>query len=283
MCKSLQINKPLVSVNWLYQHLDATNLVVLNGTLPKVALKENQSILVDNQIPNTRFFDIKKEFSIQGAQFPNTALKPVDFQEKARKLGINKDSCIVVYDEYGIYSSARVWWLFKTMGFDNVAVLDGGFPLWKTHEFPVEKKQTHFYSKGNFTANYNQELLINAANVLAAVSDSKKQILDARSSDRFFSLVSEPRAELRSGHIPNSKNLPYTSLLNGTILKSTEDIEKLFTALKVEKKQLIFSCGSGVTACVLALGATLLGCNNVAVYDGSWTEWGSLQYLPIEK
>ena len=137
----LQIEKPLVSVNWLYQHKDATNLIVLDGTIPKVSLNKIANSLKENQIPNTRFFDIKKVFSIQGAPFPNTTLSAKDFENEAKKLGINKDSCIVVYDTYGIYSSPRVWWLFKSMGFKNIAVLDGGLPSWEKAKFPTEKKQ----------------------------------------------------------------------------------------------------------------------------------------------
>ncbi len=283
MNKRLEIKSPLVSVNWLRQHIDATNLIVLDGTLPKVATKKTIQEQENKCIPRARFFDIKKVFSLQGAQFPNTVLEPKDFESRARTLGINKDSCIVVYDEHGIYSSPRVWWLFKTMGFDNVAVLDGGFPAWKEIGYSIEEKQECHFKKGNFTVNYNAGLLINSNSVLNSLNDSTKQILDARSSGRFYATSPEPRAEIRSGHIPNSKNLPYSSLLNGSKLKSTTELQELFKNVSLENNKLIFSCGSGITACVLALGAVAAGFDNLAVYDGSWTEWGSLPYLPIEK
>ena len=279
----LQINQPLVSVNWLCQHLDVTNLVVLDGTIPKVTLKNNANNFEENQIVNARFFDLKKTFSIQNAPFPNTALNADDFQEKARELGINNNSCVVVYDTYGIYSSARVWWLFKTMGFNNIAVLDGGFPAWKKANYPTEKKQQHHFKVGDFKVNYQPEKLINADVVLNSLNDTKKKILDARSAGRFNSTEPEPRKEVRNGYIPRSKSLPYSSLLNDTKLKSAEEIEQLFNELNVENKEMIFSCGSGITACVLALGATIAGFKNISVYDGSWTEWGSLSHLPIEK
>ena len=278
----LKINKPLVSVNWLYQHIDATNLVVLNGTLPKVSIKNEQKDNEAFQILGARFFDIKKEFSVQEAVFPNTALQPKDFELKAKQIGINKDSCIVVYDEYGIYSSPRVWWLFKAMGFDNIAVLDGGFPSWKKFAFPIEKKQNPHFKRGDFVVKNKNELLINSEVVLKSLNSKNKQILDARSIGRFYATVPEPRANIRSGHIPNSKSLPYSSLLNGTQLKSKEVLEALFLELNLKNKELIFSCGSGVTACVLALGATISGYHKLAVYDGSWTEWGSIESLPIE-
>jgi len=279
----LQIEKPLVSVNWLYQHKDATNLIVLDGTIPKVTQQEDKSNLEENQIPTARFFDIKKVFSIQGAAFPNTALESEDFEREARKLGINKDSCIVVYDIHGIYSSPRVWWLFKAMGFHNIAVLDGGLPAWEKENYPIEKKQIHNFELGDFETNYQSEKIINFDVVLKSITNASKQIIDARSSGRFHATEPEPRKEIRSGHIPTSKNLPHSSLLNNSALKPKEELEHLFQKVNSDNKELIFSCGSGITACVLALGATIAGYKDISVYDGSWTEWGSLPYLPIEK
>ncbi|MDG1527867.1 MAG: sulfurtransferase [Polaribacter sp.] len=279
----LQIEEPLVSVNWLFQHKDATNLIVLDGTISKVSLNKTANSLNENQIPNTRFFDIKKVFSIQGAQFPNTTLSAKDFENEAKKLGINKNSCIVVYDTYGIYSSPRVWWLFKSMGFKNIAILDGGFPAWEKANHSVEKKQTHSFELGDFEANYQSEKIINSDVVLESISNSTNLIVDARSSGRFNATELEPRKEIRNGHIPTSKSLPYSSLLNNSELKTKDELEDLFKEINPDNKELIFSCGSGITACVLALGATIANNNSIAVYDGSWTEWGSLSHLPVEK
>jgi thiosulfate/3-mercaptopyruvate sulfurtransferase len=279
----LQIEKPLVSVNWLYQHKDATNLIVLDGTIPKVTQQKDKINIEETQIPTARFFDIKKIFSIQDAAFPNTALESEDFESEARKLGINKDSCIVVYDTHGIYSSARVWWLFKTMGFYNISVLDGGLPAWKKANYPIEKKQTHHFDFGDFEAKYQSEKIINSEVVLKTITNTSKQITDARSSGRFNATEPEPRKEIRGGHIPTSNSLPYSVLLNNSELKSKDELEQLFQKINPENKELVFSCGSGITACVLALGAEIAGYNEISVYDGSWTEWGSLPYLPIEK
>ena len=283
MANLLQIEKPLVSVNWLHQHIDATNLVVLDGTIPKVSQQKTDAKFEEFQIPNARFFDIKKAFSIQGAAFPNTALHPKDFEKEARKLGINKNSCIVVYDTHGVYSSPRVWWLFRTMGFTNIAVLDGGFPAWKKANFPIEKKQIQDVELGNFKVSFEPEKLINLEIVLESVKNRSKQVVDARSKGRFNATEPEPRKEIRSGHIPTSTNLPFSSLLNNIELKSKEDLEQLFKEVNPDSKEMIFSCGSGITACVLALGASIAGYKEMAVYDGSWTEWGSLTHLPIEK
>jgi thiosulfate/3-mercaptopyruvate sulfurtransferase len=279
----LQIDKPLVSVNWLCENLNATNLVVLNGTLPKVTASNSTEIIEEFQIPNTRFFDLKKVFSVQGADFPNTVLPENDFENEAQKLGINKDSCIVVYDEYGIYSAPRVWWLFKSFGFENIAVLNGGFPEWKKEGFLVEQKSISHFSKGNFKSNYKSGLLVDSNLVLDSIEDSSIQILDARSAGRFNATAPEPRPEVRSGHMPNSKSLPYSSIISDGKMKSNKELKSLFNDVNSENRNMIFSCGSGITACVLALGATIAGYENLAVYDGSWTEWGSLSHLPIEK
>jgi len=283
MANLLQIEKPLVSVNWLHQHIDATNLVVLDGTIPKVSHQKTDAKFEEFQIPNARFFDIKKVFSIQGAAFPNTALHPKDFEKEARKLGINKNSCIVVYDTHGVYSSPRVWWLFRTKGFTNIAVLDGGFPAWKKANYPIEKKQAKDVELGNFKASFEPEKLIDLEIVLESVKNRSKQVVDARSKGRFNATEPEPRKEIRSGHIPTSTNLPFSSLLNNIELKSKEELEHLFKEVNPDSKEMIFSCGSGITACVLALGASIAGYKEMAVYDGSWTEWGSLTHLPIEK
>ncbi|MDY7393814.1 sulfurtransferase [Aureibaculum sp. 2210JD6-5] len=279
----LQITKPLVSVEWLYKNRLAPNLVILDATIPKVGQKETELSRNDG-IENVRFFDIKNVFSNNKAPFPNTLVSPKIFEIEARKLGINKNSAIVVYDQHGIYSSPRAWWLFKTMGHKNIAVLDGGLPAWKNAGYPCEKIKAYKGELGNFKSNYQPSYIYDYRKVLDAISDNNKLILDARSDDRFKGLRPEPRAGLRSGHIPNSKNLPYNKLLNDEKMLPKKDLTRKFDSLITGRKpQIIFSCGSGITACILALGAEVAGYKNLAVYDGSWTEWGSLHELPIEK
>jgi thiosulfate/3-mercaptopyruvate sulfurtransferase len=283
MNKIVQTIKPLVSINWLHQHIDATNLIILEGTLPKVGIKNSEENVEEFQILNARFFDIKKVFSKQNAPFPNTVLEPNDFENEARKLGIHKDSCIVVYDDHGMYSAPRVWWLFKTFGFENIAVLDGGLPEWKANKYKLELKQLRNYPLGDFEVSYKENRLIDSNAVLSSINNREKQIVDARSLGRFNGTEPEPRDEIRSGHIPTSKNLPHSSLLSNFQLKSKDELKQLFSNINPENKEMIFSCGSGITACVLALGAAVVGNKNMSVYDGSWTEWGSLHHLPIEK
>ncbi|WP_296385613.1 sulfurtransferase [Winogradskyella sp.] len=268
--KTVDVNSSLVSVEWLKVNNDVTNLVVLDATINKVIDKSSE------KIPNARFFDIKKKFSDTSSPFPSTLPSANQFQREARKLGVNQDSIIIVYDDKGIYSSARVWWLFKVFGFKNVAVLNGGLPEWKLKGFKLETYSDDIYFRGDFEANFNSELMTNFEGVNEFSQDSDKLIIDARSEARFKCLIDEPRVGLRRGTIPNSKNLPYTNLFDGNILKPITELSVIFNNLVEDKSQFVFSCGSGITACILALAATLCNYSHLIVYDGSWTEYGTL-------
>ncbi len=273
----LKISSPLISIDWLSQNIDAPNLVILDATIKKVTTNDTSSEITEKQqIKNTRFLDIKNTFSDLSSEFPNTMLSPEKFTEAARQLGICNDSIIVVYDELGIYSSPRVWWMFKAMGHHNIAVLDGGLPEWKKAGLPLEKATEYIGEIGNFTANYNANYMNNYHDVSDAINNDTISVLDARSENRFNGLEDEPRKGLRSGHIPNSINLPYSKLMEDGKMKSKNELKTIFTELVNEENKLIFSCGSGITACILALGAEIMELNNLSVYDGSWTEWGTL-------
>ena len=262
----------IVSVKWLKDHLNHPNVIVINGTIQKVSSNFKSE---EQQIENARFFDIKNAFTDTSAEFPNTIPSEIQFQTEAQKLGINKEDFIVVYDEFGIYSSPRVWWLFKTFGHNNVAVLDGGFPEWKAQKFPTEVKTEKQYNSGNFIAKYNPNNIVYFESLEAINKDPNFKIIDARSNDRFMCRVPEPREGLRSGHIPNSVNLPYQNILNEHKFQHKEQIASTFKDLANNNQHLVFTCGSGITASILSLAATLLGYNN-SVYDGSWTEYGIL-------
>lgn len=272
---NLKLENTIVSVTWLHENVHAPNLVILNATIPKIV--DGVSIFPEVvQIPNTRFFDIKKKFSNVADDFPSAFPSEAQFTASAQELGINQDTAIVVYDEKGIYSSARVWWLFKAFGYENVAVLNGGFPEWKTKKLPIETKQVHQVAPGNFQARRQNGYMVFFDDLLKIQNDENYAILDARSSGRFLGTIPEPREGLRSGTIPNSKNLPFEDLLQDKKIKTKEEIQTLFNQATNKKENLVFSCGSGITACVLALGADMLGYKNIAVYDGSWTEYGAL-------
>ena len=266
----INILKPVVSTSWLHNYLEAESLVILDGTINKVFDASSK------QIPKARFFDIKNKFSNTADPFPSAFPSKELFESSAQELGINKDSAIVVYDDKGIYSSARVWWLFKAFGYTNVAVLDGGFPEWLKHNFPTESMKPYTGKLGNFKAHLKPELMQFFEDVKAASKNKTHTIIDARSNGRFNCTEPEPRVGLRMGTIPNSVNLPFEDLLNGNTLINEIDIAAKFNMFAKKEEPIIFSCGSGLTACVLALGAEISGYKNISVYDGSWTEWGSL-------
>ena len=281
--KTIHLDSALVEVGWLKEHLGAEHLIVLDATLPKAVAGGEVEGLPDRRIPGARFFDIKNIFSDTLATYPNTWPGEDAFIEAAKKLGINKNSIIVVYDDHGIYSSARAWWMFRSMGHQDVAVLNGGLLAWKEAGFEVEEKNEVSVVQGDFSGNYDPDFFKDHQDVLGHLNDKQTLVIDARAEDRFKGLVEEPREGLRSGHIPGSVNLPYTDLLRDGKMIEPEDLKNKLHSIIPENKKLVFSCGSGITACVLALGAELSGYKNLSVYDGSWTEWGSIPELPIEK
>jgi thiosulfate/3-mercaptopyruvate sulfurtransferase len=271
---------PLVTSTWLNINFDNPNLIILDASL-----KENQSSLKTDlanlQIKEARFFDIKETFSDTNSVLPNTLPSPEKFEIEAQKLGINKDSTIVIYDHLGIYSSPRAWWMFKTMGHENVVVLDGGLPDWMKEGFSIEEKKSNpTYAKGNFKAQFIPAFIKNKEQILKNIQTEKSLLIDARAENRFYGIGDEPRLGLRSGHIPGSINIPYTQLLQDGKFLSKEALLKI---LPLSDKPLLFTCGSGVTACIDLLAYELISKNSKSVYDGSWTEWGQLENLPIEK
>ena len=270
------LTSPVVSVTWLYEHLEAENLVVLDGTVAKIPHKEGL------QIPKARFFDIKQAFSDTTNAFPNAFPTAAQFETQAQTLGINTNNVIVVYDDKGIYSSARVWYMFKAFGFNHCAVLNGGFPEWQAKNYPTVAYSPYNGGTGNFKAVLQPNHILFFDDIQRIIKSNTHKIIDARSADRFNCNVPEPRAGLRRGTIPNSINLPFTDVLENGKLKSKKAIAKALYMVADHKAHLVFSCGSGITACVLALGAELSGYKNIAVYDGSWTEYGALTHGNME-
>ncbi|MBP6182235.1 sulfurtransferase [Flavobacterium sp.] len=271
---------PLVTSTWLNTNFGDPNLIILDASL-----KENQSSLktdLENlQIRNARFFDIKDTFSDTTNPLPNTLPSPEKFEFEAQKLGINKNSKIVIYDHLGIYSSPRAWWMLKTMGHENVAVLDGGLPDWIKEGFFIEEKKSNpTYTKGNFKAQFISAYVKNKEQILKNIQTEVALLIDARAENRFHGIGDEPRRGLRNGHIPGSINIPYTRLLQDGKFLSKEALLKI---LPLNEKPLFFTCGSGVTACIDLLAYELISKNPKSIYDGSWTEWGQLENLPIEK
>lgn len=277
----LKLDSPLVSVQWLNEHRNDSSVVILDATLAKVGQTELPATAATDAIPGARVFDLKDTFRNTQAALPNTAPEAVAFQTETQRLGINSDSTVVIYDHHGVYSAPRAWWLFLTMGHDQVAVLNGGLPAWLAAGYETTPPAPYDGPAGNFLAQYRPELLADADEVLDAIDDAHHRILDARSPERFQATQPEPRPEMRGGHVPSSQNLPAASLVQEGKLLNQQQLQEKFSAVAEPEQKLLLSCGSGITACILALGAEVAGYKKKAVYDGSWAEWGASDF-PIE-
>lgn len=273
--------KNIVTTQWLHQYLNDPDLVLLDAS-PATNVSGMISDFANVQIKGARIFDIKKKFSDQISDMPNTLLSAETFTTACRQLGIRTNSKIVVYDNLGIYTAPRVWWMFRAMGHQTVAVLDGGLPEWVNQGFetvPIEEKD---YPVGDFAAHFNPDLKRNMEDIVRNIRSKEAIVIDARSAGRFNGTAPEPRAGLSSGHIPDSLNLPFPEVLNEGKMKSQEALTDIFKNLTVNDQPLVFSCGSGITACIIMLAAETVMDNPMSVYDGSWTEWAQKQPELIE-
>jgi thiosulfate/3-mercaptopyruvate sulfurtransferase len=265
----------VVSTDWLAQHLNDAALRVVDGTYFLPHLKRDAGAeFRAAHLPGAVWLDID---DVKDAANPLPHMLPdaATFAAKVGALGLGSDAAIVAYNGLGLMSAARVWWMFRVFGHDNVAVLDGGLPKWRKEGRPVESGAPTPRAAG-FAARFRPELVRDLAGVADALASGAMQVVDARSRGRFAGTEPELRAGLRGGHMPGARNLPYTELLgpDATLLPA-ERLRALFRDAGVDlARPIVTSCGSGVTACVLALGLHRLGRGDVAIYDGSWTEWG---------
>jgi len=274
--------KTLVSTDWLAAHLKDPDLRVLDGSWYLPAMERDAKAEYDaGHIPGARFFDID-DISNHRSDLPHMAPPPEKFMSRLRAMGVGDGHQVVVYDGAGLFSAARVWWLFRLMGQENVAVLDGGLPKWVAEgraldDLPPVIRDRHM------TVRVQNHLVRDVTQVSQAAKLGDTEIIDARAANRFRGDAPEPRAGLRAGHIPGSRNVPFGTLLNDDqTMKSPEDLRAVFAAAGVDlAKPAITSCGSGVTAAVVSLALERIGKRDHALYDGSWAEWGAFQTLPI--
>ncbi|MBI28763.1 MAG: 3-mercaptopyruvate sulfurtransferase [Alphaproteobacteria bacterium MarineAlpha5_Bin11] len=276
--------KVLVETTWLAKNLKRKDIVIIDSSwhMPKEN-KNSYKEYINDHIPGSVYVDLDN-LSDPESILPHMLPSLEKFQTYMRKCGINNNSYVVIYDTKGLWSSPRLWWMFKYFGFKNVYVLNGGLKKWK-NEKKVTTKKIIKKKCGNYKSYIVSKYLSNKKNVLKFLKSKDVKIVDARSPERFIGKINEPRKGLRKGHIPNSVNIFWNNLIkkDGTLINDNE-IRTILKKYKINKKnQIISTCGSGMTACIITLALAKINFSSISVYDGSWSEWGSDNNLPINE
>ena len=279
------MEEALVSTDWLAEHLSAPDVHVVDGSyyLPHEDCDARAEFEAAH-IPGAVFFDID-DIADSTSPLPHMLPPPEKFSARVRKLGLGDGVRIVVYDQRGLFSAARVWWAFRVFGHRDIAVLDGGLPKWQAEGRPLEDGPARPEER-HFTARLNTFMVRDKEQIENNIASEREQLLDARASDRFAGEAEELWPGRRQGHIPGSLNLPFDRLINpeDKTLKSADALRQAFAEAGVDlKRPVVTTCGSGVTAAILSLGLHLVGHRDIALYDGSWAEWGLPGDWPVEQ
>jgi thiosulfate/3-mercaptopyruvate sulfurtransferase len=272
---------PIVSTDWLAERLADPQVQVIDASwfMPG-ASRDPKAEFVAGHIPGAVFFGID-EVCDRASDLPHMLAEAKAFQTAMRELGLRKDAAVVVYDSQGLFSAPRVWWNLRTMGCEAAFVLDGGLPAWMAEARPLEIGWPG-PERGDFKARFNADLVRDLDQVRAGLEDGSMQVVDARPAPRFRGEAPEPRPGLRSGHMPGARNAPFAEVILDGRLAPDETLRAVFDAAGVDlARPIATTCGSGVSASVLALALARLGRSDVAVYDGSWSQWGARTDTPV--
>jgi len=276
----------LVSTDWLADNLGASDIEIIDASFHLPAAQRNaQAEFAANHIPGAVFFDID-DIADTDSDLPHMLPSPEKFSSRVRKLGIGSETHVICYDSNGGPGAAmRAWWTFRIFGHDRVSVLSGGLPKWQDEDRPTSTDETPIIEK-HFFSKFDPSLVLSFDQIMANVDSHEYQMVDARAEGRYNGTDEEPRAGMRKGHIPGAINLPFQKLMdteNFMVMRPADDLQTIISNACIDlEKPLVSSCGSGVTAAPLVLALYLLGHTRAAIYDGSWTEWGSRDDTPID-
>ncbi|MDI7384829.1 3-mercaptopyruvate sulfurtransferase [Cronobacter dublinensis] len=273
-----------VASHWLAEHIDDPEIQILDARMAPAGQEHLRDMAQEyraGHLPGALFFDIEA-LSDHASPLPHMMPRPETFAVAMRELGVNDDKHLIIYDEGNLFSAPRAWWMLRAFGVQNVSILAGGLAEWQRDGFPLQEGAVEV-PEGEFEAKLDELQIKRLTDVLLASHENTAQIVDARPAARFNAEADEPRPGLRRGHMPGALNVPWTELVVKGQLKTTDELHAIFARQGVNlHRPIITSCGSGVTAAVVTLALATLGASDVTLYDGSWSEWGGRQDLPVE-